>query len=68
MNRVLVIGVTGQDEVYLAKFLLSKGYEVHGIKRAGPLPSTRALSATCILTRIRGAEVRDAYNAFNQCL
>ncbi len=29
----LVTGVTGQDGAYLAELLLSKGYEVHGIKR-----------------------------------
>jgi len=29
----LIVGVTGQDGAYLAEFLLSKGYEVHGIKR-----------------------------------
>ena len=29
----LITGVTGQDGAYLSEFLLSKGYEVHGIKR-----------------------------------
>ena len=29
----LITGVTGQDGSYLAEFLLSKGYAVHGIKR-----------------------------------
>ncbi len=29
----LVTGVTGQDGAYLAKLLLEKGYEVHGLKR-----------------------------------
>src|SRR5229473_885376 len=29
----LIAGVTGQDGAYLAEFLLSKGYVVHGIKR-----------------------------------
>jgi len=29
----LISGVTGQDGAYLAAFLLSKGYVVHGIKR-----------------------------------
>ena len=29
----LITGVTGQDGCYLAEFLLSKGYEVHGLKR-----------------------------------
>ncbi len=29
----LITGVTGQDGAYLAEFLLSKGYIVHGVKR-----------------------------------
>ncbi len=29
----LITGVTGQDGAYLAEFLLSKDYQVHGIKR-----------------------------------
>jgi len=33
MKRALISGITGQDGAYLAEFLLSKGYEVHGIKR-----------------------------------
>lgn len=33
MPRALIFGVTGQDGSYLAELLLSKGYEVHGIKR-----------------------------------
>lgn len=32
-KRALITGITGQDGSYLAEFLLSKGYEVHGIKR-----------------------------------
>jgi len=34
MNKVaLITGITGQDGSYLAEFLLTKGYFVHGIKR-----------------------------------
>ncbi|HDL8434325.1 GDP-mannose 4,6-dehydratase [Yersinia enterocolitica] len=33
MKKTLITGITGQDGSYLAEFLLSKGYEVHGIKR-----------------------------------
>lgn len=33
VKRALITGVTGQDGAYLAQLLLSKGYEVHGIKR-----------------------------------
>ena len=32
-NVALITGVTGQDGAYLAKLLLEKNYEVHGIKR-----------------------------------
>lgn len=32
-KKALVTGITGQDGSYLAEFLLSKGYEVHGIIR-----------------------------------
>lgn len=36
----LVTGITGQDGAYLAKFLLDKGYIVHGIKRRSSLFNT----------------------------
>lgn len=32
-KTALITGVTGQDGAYLARFLLDKGYAVHGIKR-----------------------------------
>ena len=32
-KKALIFGVTGQDGAYLSKFLLKKGYVVHGIKR-----------------------------------
>jgi GDPmannose 4,6-dehydratase len=33
MKRALITGITGQDGSYLSEFLLSKGYEVHGMVR-----------------------------------
>jgi len=33
LKKALITGITGQDGSYLAEFLLSKGYEVHGIIR-----------------------------------
>ena len=33
MPKALITGITGQDGSYLAQFLLSKGYEVHGVIR-----------------------------------
>jgi GDPmannose 4,6-dehydratase len=42
MNKALITGITGQDGSYLAEFLLSKGYEVHGIiRRASTFNTTR---------------------------
>ena len=40
MKKALITGVTGQDGAYLAEFLLSKGYEVHGVKRRTSLFNT----------------------------
>jgi len=39
----LITGITGQDGSYLAEFLLSKGYEVHGIKRRTSLFNTERI-------------------------
>ncbi|PTR15091.1 MULTISPECIES: GDP-mannose 4,6-dehydratase [unclassified Nitrosospira] len=36
----LITGITGQDGAYLAQFLLTKGYVVHGIKRRTSLFNT----------------------------
>ena len=33
VKKAIITGITGQDGSYLAELLLSKGYEVHGIKR-----------------------------------
>jgi GDPmannose 4,6-dehydratase len=40
LKKALITGVTGQDGSYLAQLLLSKGYEVHGIKRRASLFNT----------------------------
>ncbi|MBO9170444.1 GDP-mannose 4,6-dehydratase [Rhizobium sp. L245/93] len=40
MKKALITGVTGQDGSYLAELLLSKGYEVHGVKRRTSLFNT----------------------------
>ncbi|RJQ28017.1 GDP-mannose 4,6-dehydratase [Candidatus Parcubacteria bacterium] len=43
MKKALITGVTGQDGAYLAELLLSKGYEVHGIKRRTSLFNTNRI-------------------------
>ncbi|MEJ7663700.1 MAG: GDP-mannose 4,6-dehydratase [Hymenobacter sp.] len=40
MKVALITGITGQDGAYLAELLLSKGYEVHGLKRRSSLFNT----------------------------
>ena len=40
MKKALITGITGQDGAYLAELLLSKGYEIHGIKRRSSLFNT----------------------------
>ena len=41
MARAFITGITGQDGSYLCEFLLSKGYEVHGlVHRPDYLPSS----------------------------
>ncbi|MES2777478.1 MAG: GDP-mannose 4,6-dehydratase [Bacteroidota bacterium] len=40
MKTALITGITGQDGAYLAELLLSKGYNVHGIKRRSSLMNT----------------------------
>jgi GDPmannose 4,6-dehydratase len=40
VKKAFVTGITGQDGAYLAELLLSKGYEVHGLKRRASLFNT----------------------------
>jgi GDPmannose 4,6-dehydratase len=42
-RSALITGITGQDGSYLAEFLLSKGYEVHGIIRRASTFNTERL-------------------------
>ena len=52
--RALVTGITGQDGAYLSEFLLSKGYEVHGIKRRTSLFNTQRIEHLFHDTHERG--------------
>lgn len=38
MKKVFITGISGQDGSYLAEYLLSLGYEVHGIVRRNSVP------------------------------
>lgn len=43
MKKALITGITGQDGSYLAKLLLEKGYEVHGIIRRSSSINTKRI-------------------------
>ena len=43
MKKAIITGITGQDGSYLADLLLSKGYEVHGIKRRSSQINTQRI-------------------------
>ena len=40
-KRALITGIAGQDGSYLSEYLLSKGYEVHGIVRRNSVPENQ---------------------------
>jgi GDPmannose 4,6-dehydratase len=42
LKRALITGITGQDGAYLVRFLLGKGYSVHGAVRRKASGSSRA--------------------------
>lgn len=43
-KKALITGITGQDGSYLAEFLLSKGYEVHGLVRRVSISNTKRIN------------------------
>lgn len=53
-KRALITGITGQDGSYLAEYLLSLGYEVHGLVRRVALeaPETRFSRIGHLLDRV----------------
>ena len=53
-KRALITGITGQDGSYLAEFLLSKGYEVHGAVRRVALedPEHRLLRLNAVRSQV----------------
>lgn len=46
MPRALITGITGQDGLYLAEFLLGKGYEVYGMVRGQANPKVALVEQT----------------------
>src|SRR5580658_4938387 len=57
MKRALITGITGQDGSFLAEFLLSKGYEVHGLIRRASTFNTERLDPIYADPHERGASL-----------
>lgn len=55
----LVTGCTGQDGSYLCEFLLSKGYEVHGIVRRSSNPNHSRITHILNYITIHNADMTD---------
>jgi GDPmannose 4,6-dehydratase len=43
--RALILGIAGQDGSYLARFLINRGYEVHGTSRDAQVAPFERLAA-----------------------
>lgn len=57
MKRALITGITGQDGSYLAEFLLSKGYEVHGLIRRASTFNTQRIDHIYVDPHTPGAKL-----------
>jgi GDPmannose 4,6-dehydratase len=62
MKRALITGITGQDGSYLAELLLSKGYEVHGIKRRSSSFNTARIDHIFDRLHIHYGDLSDSSN------
>jgi GDPmannose 4,6-dehydratase len=56
-KTALVTGVTGQDGAYLTRLLLSKGYDVHGVKRRSSSLNTSRIDDIYIDPHVPGAKL-----------
>ena len=63
MSKVaLITGITGQDGSYLAEFLLTKGYKVHGIIRRSSLINTHRIDAIYDKIKLHYGDLTDPVN------
>ena len=57
MKKALITGITGQDGSYLAEYLLSLGYEVHGIIRRASTFNTSRIDHIYVDPHLRDARL-----------
>lgn len=56
-KKALITGITGQDGSYLAEFLLSKGYKVHGLIRRASTFNTKRIDHLYIDPHVSNAKL-----------
>jgi GDPmannose 4,6-dehydratase len=59
MSRALITGITGQDGLYLAELLLSKGYEVCGLIRGQNNPKAEMVRSVVPAVRLLTGDLTD---------
>ena len=64
-RTALITGITGQDGSYLAEFLLSKGYDVHGIVRRSSLINTHRIDPIYDKIKLHYGDLTDATNVIS---
>jgi GDPmannose 4,6-dehydratase len=57
--RALITGITGQDGLYLAELLLSKGYEVYGLIRGQNNPKADLVARTVPEVKVIAGDLTD---------
>ncbi|CAN5280225.1 hypothetical protein BH09ACT5_BH09ACT5_14320 [soil metagenome] len=59
MKRALITGITGQDGLYLAELLVSKGYEVYGLIRGQNNPKYELVQRTIPQVKLLTGDLTD---------
>ncbi len=59
MPTALITGITGQDGLYLAEFLLAKGYDVHGVIRGQNNPKRDLVETLLPDVRLHNGDLTD---------
>ena len=62
MKKALITGITGQDGSYLAEWLLSQGYQVHGVVRRSSSENFDRLEAVRGKVTLHQADLLDQYS------
>jgi len=65
MKKALITGITGQDGSYLAEFLLSKGYQVHGMVRRASTEKFERISHLIDKITLHQADLLDELSLIN---